>query len=258
MRAYSRMMTVGSARRRRRRRAEAVAWHRSGVHDACPARQHVGVNLPSVPVKSKAPCGWWMNIAQPLGADEPLDRRARAVRRELVAALAVAHRIGRALAIELRAALAEAEQRALGSRNDMPGAAASNVEALHDGAAIRRRRACLGCGLDQQRRRVRRVAHDEHYPPRTRVERRCCRSAARATDAPKSVLRPAHPSPESAPTSPFTYRPHRDARGHRARAARPRSPTGWPATTMSAHSRPKDQAAGPNGVTARTGGSRDA
>ena len=58
-----------------------------------------------------------------VGADEPLNRRARAVSREPVAVgstLAVAHLIGRALAVELRAALAEAEQRTLRQQERHP------------------------------------------------------------------------------------------------------------------------------------------
>ena len=51
--------------------------------------------------------------APPVGADQPLDRHATAVRAELVASLPVAHAIDRAPAIELRAAFAEPEKRAL-------------------------------------------------------------------------------------------------------------------------------------------------
>ena len=52
--------------------------------------------------------------APPIGADQPLDRHPSAVGPELIAALTVPHPIGRTLAIELRSALAEPEQRSLG------------------------------------------------------------------------------------------------------------------------------------------------
>ena len=49
--------------------------------------------------------------APTVGADQPLDRRAGAVRLQLIAALAVAHAVGLPLAVELRPALSEAEER---------------------------------------------------------------------------------------------------------------------------------------------------
>ena len=52
-----------------------------------------------------------MNSRPPVGADQPLDRHARAVRAQLVAALPVAHRVDGASAVELRSAFAEPEQR---------------------------------------------------------------------------------------------------------------------------------------------------
>ena len=53
-----------------------------------------------------------MNVHAPaVRADQPLDRHATAVRAQLIASLAVPHPIGGPLAIELRAALAETEQR---------------------------------------------------------------------------------------------------------------------------------------------------
>ena len=51
--------------------------------------------------------------APAVGADQPLDRPAGAVRLELVAALTIAHAIDLPFAVELRPTLPEAEQRSL-------------------------------------------------------------------------------------------------------------------------------------------------
>src|SRR5437867_765870 len=58
--------------------------------------------------------------------DEPLDRRPATVRCQLVATLAVAHLINRALAVELRAALAQAKEGTLGQEERNVGR--GNVE----------------------------------------------------------------------------------------------------------------------------------
>src|SRR4029450_11190198 len=55
---------------------------------------------------------WMMNEHGPaISADQPLNRHARAMRAQLVSALAVTHAIDRALAVELRPALAQSPQR---------------------------------------------------------------------------------------------------------------------------------------------------
>ena len=90
--------------------------------------------------------------APPVGADQPLDRRARAVGLELVAALAVAHAVGLALAIELRAALAEAEQRPLRQEERHVRRLRVERQPLHGHAGGR---------LDVERRRLRREAHGQ-------------------------------------------------------------------------------------------------
>ena len=67
----------------------------------------------------------------PLSAHQPLDRHATTVRAELVATLAVPHRVHGASTIELRAAFAESEQRGVTDRELEP-AGLGYGEALND------------------------------------------------------------------------------------------------------------------------------
>ena len=90
--------------------------------------------------------------APPVGADQPLDRRARAVGLQLVAALAVAHAIGLALAIELRAALTETEERPLRQEERHVRRLRVEHQPLHGHAGGR---------LDVERRRLRGEAHGQ-------------------------------------------------------------------------------------------------
>src|SRR4029079_16130251 len=105
MRAYSRMMVNGSFETTRKQSSG------SGCVDVIFA---VGS------FSSKVPNGWWMKRPQPpVPISHWIGKRARGRRvgasraggGERVAALPVAHRVDRAAAIELRAALAEREQR---------------------------------------------------------------------------------------------------------------------------------------------------
>ena len=99
--------------------------------------------------------------APPVGADQPLNRRARAVGLELVPALAVAHAIGLALAIELRAALAETEERPLRQEERHVRRLRVEHQPLHGHAGGR---------LDVERRRLRGEAHGQ-VPGAHRLER---------------------------------------------------------------------------------------
>ncbi len=71
----------------------------------------------------------------PAGADEPLDRRTRAVRRQLVSALAVDHRVLRSAAVELRPALSHAEYRPVAERETHLRRLGVEPERLHERAA---------------------------------------------------------------------------------------------------------------------------
>ena len=70
-------------------------------------------------------------------ADEPLNRRACAVRREAISALPDDHSIGRALAIELRSAFAESEERAVADEEGHARRSGVEDEALDDDAGAR-------------------------------------------------------------------------------------------------------------------------
>ncbi len=78
-----------------------------------------------------------MNEHRPAArADQPLDWHAPAVRAQLIAALTVAHPIGRAAAIELRSAFAEAEDRAVAERERQRAGLLIDTELLNE-AAVR-------------------------------------------------------------------------------------------------------------------------
>src|SRR5262245_64222142 len=90
--------------------------------------------------------------APPVGADEPRDRHAPAVRTKLVATLTVAVGIRRPSAIELRPALAETEQRSLAEREHQHRRTGVQTEPLNGVAEWR---------LHVQRRRVGRKPDNE-------------------------------------------------------------------------------------------------
>ena len=85
-------------------------------------------------------------------SDQPLDRHAPAMRPQLVPALAVAHPIDGALAVELRAAFAEAEQRSFAEEKRQARLVSAECQAL-DGLSLD--------GVDVNRRRVGGVTHRE-------------------------------------------------------------------------------------------------
>ncbi len=64
------------------------------------------------------------------GVDEPLHWRAAAVRCQLIAALAIRHPVDRTLAVELLAALAKAEDRAVAQEERHPGCSCVEAESL--------------------------------------------------------------------------------------------------------------------------------
>src|SRR6185312_3333701 len=87
-----------------------------------------------------------MNEHRPaVGSHEPLNRGASSVRRQAVAALSDDHGIGLSLAIELRASLAEAEQRSVSEGERHAGRRCVEREILNDRATG---------GLDSNPRRV--------------------------------------------------------------------------------------------------------
>ena len=121
-----------------------------------------------------------------IGADEPLDRRTRAVDGEAIAVrlgrhLSVAHPIGGSAAVEARAALAESEQRSAAHQKRQPRRHGVERESLH-GLAARR--------LDVNRWRrpaLSRVSDDEITRPNTRkrfLRPRIVRAACRIRPAP--------------------------------------------------------------------------
>ena len=64
-------------------------------------------------------------------SDQPLDRQAPAVRSQHVSALSASHAVQRAAAIELRAALPEAEQRLIAQKERQRTGLAIEAEMLH-------------------------------------------------------------------------------------------------------------------------------
>ena len=138
MRAYSRMITCGSR--------DAVTKTSSG--SAGRGGRELPVRAGEVERAQRL-----MDEHPPaVGAHEPLDRHAAAMRAELIAALAVAHAVGLTLAIELRPALAEAEERTLRQQERHVRRLRVERQPL-DGPAGRR--------LDVERGRLRREAHGQ-------------------------------------------------------------------------------------------------
>lgn len=85
------------------------------VDQRCSRRgEHGRRELPLCPGAIECAIGLVNEQRPSVGADEPLDRGAGTVGGEPIAALAVAHLIGRALAVELGSAFTQPEERALG------------------------------------------------------------------------------------------------------------------------------------------------
>ena len=84
--------------------------------------------------------------------DQPLNRRAPAMGPQLVAALPVSHSINGSLAIELRSAFPQAQQRPSGEQKRRAGCLGIHRQLLHGDASAR---------LDMQRRGTLREADDE-------------------------------------------------------------------------------------------------
>ena len=138
------------------------------------------MNLPSVAGEVEGALRMVDEHAPAVGPDEPLIGERAPWVCELIAALTVAHAVGLALAIELRAALSEAEQRAFRQEERHIGRLGVEGEALHGPPfAV----------IDMNRRRRRREAHREvasahglERPSDARAARDAlCRVTARAS-----------------------------------------------------------------------------
>src|SRR6185437_2410160 len=108
-------------RRVARRYDEQVEWQRRIVR-----REHTTLRG-----EIERPGGLMDEHRPTVRADEPLHRRARAVRRQMVAALADDHPVRRALSVELRPALAESEQRTVAEDERHAGVRGIELETLN-------------------------------------------------------------------------------------------------------------------------------